>query len=128
MNIRKFTDTLRNQYGRTSFIQMFDSTAGGGGRHVRLGLLFDSDGECDSLRTAAAVGDRWVQVDLHDNGDHAAWHLVVTADCHCGDQGPHRMRACTMPTPFTSPSDMLDAIKHELKRTDHPAPRTGATA
>jgi hypothetical protein len=128
LNIRPFTDRLRHQYGRTSFIQMFDTVAGGGSRHVRLGLLFDSDGECDSRRTQSVTGDRWVQVDLEEDGSHSAWHFVVTADCPCGDQGPWRMRACTLPTPFTSPSDMIDAIRHELTRTDHPAPQMGATA
>lgn len=120
MNIRPFADKLRQTFGKRLFALMFDSTAGGGGRHVRLAMLFDRDRECDSRRVEAVAGDRWLEINLDECG-HSASHFVVTADCQCGEQGPWRMRASTVPTPFSTPDDMLEAIKHELTRVDHPA-------
>jgi hypothetical protein len=127
MNLRPYTQMLRRTFGRTSFIPMFDSTAGGGGRIVRLGMLFGvADGEPDSRRTAAVPGDRWVEIDVSDEaGAQRASHFLVTADCYVDVQGPSRMRASTRPTLFTSPEDMLDAIRHEVSRTDHAAPVSG---
>jgi hypothetical protein len=125
MNIRPFTDALRRKYGRQSFVTMFDTVAGGGGRHVRFGMLISpANGDKIVQRTTAAAGDRWLQIDLHADGDHSAWHFVVTRNgpIPAGNQGPRFMRASTLPTPFTNPDGMHVAISHEIARNDHPNP------
>lgn len=130
MNIRPFTDALRAAHGRTAFIQIFDSVAGGPGRIVRFAALFGGvSREADCRRELAVQGDRWVEIDISDQpGAQRASHFVVTADCIVDAQGPQRMRASTLPTSFRTPDDMLDAIQHEITRNDHPRPEYNRAA
>lgn len=90
MNIRPFSTMLLG----LGFIKDYDTRAGGG-RIVSFKML---------------RGNRFVDVQLFDDGDHRASHFL-------------NGRMCTFPTTFKTPVEMVKAIEYELKRTDHPEPK-----
>jgi hypothetical protein len=114
LNIRPYMDALREHSGPWGY--RWDTRAGGG-RTVQVQCLFRGN-----LRVAAGLakaGDRFLRVQLCDDGQHLADHMLVTRDGPVSDQGPRFMRGTTHPTPFSTPAEMLAAIRTEQTRGDH---------
>lgn len=63
-----------------------------------------------TVQFSKVVGDRKLELQLFDDGQHRVSHFL-------------NGRMSTHPTEFKNPQDMLVAIAHELKRTDHPEPK-----
>ena len=119
MNIRPFRDMLRAKYS-TGFIKDYDSHSGGC-RVVALSQLFPAGKDLPNL-TYAHKGDRWVTIQLWDDGRHRVEHAMVTQDGPTTMKGPQHLHWSTIPTDFTDPVGMIDAINTELTRTDHTRP------
>jgi hypothetical protein len=128
LNIRPFTDTLRKAYPGV-WRPHYDTVAGGG-RTVSLVGLFDQGSPVLPVVAGTPVnaGARLLDIQLSADGAHRVSHMVVTRDgALCmnpsnpkADPAPRFMRGSTHPFDFSSPTDMIEAIRRELTRSDHP--------
>jgi hypothetical protein len=127
VNIRPYTDTLR-KVAPGVWRKQYD-TACGGGRTVSLVALFRGTDPVAPIAagTLAKVGDRLLDVQLEADGRHRVSHMVVTKDGPLvvnpsdpkADPQPSFLRGTTYPTDFSTPGELLIAIKVEQLRADH---------